>query len=234
MLPDCPCADRVALYQEGHQQEGHDGTRPEAAARPARRRRQISAAITGSFPLPRSQVVSKMWDHIRQNNLQNSQNKREILGSRQELKKIFGAKIGSHVRNEQASVEPPEVEFRKDLREGGDPPRRVTLLWTRRTRKRLPSPSTVRRGIPQSPALKVQMIQMSDEFLTVALLDPRGHRLKSDGPKTFPVPNFIEAGVQREPLEQFPSRREVSRASPRCCTESPPRSPMRHHVLHLR
>jgi len=47
------------------------------------------AAITGSDPLPRSQVVSKMWDHIRKNNLQNPQNKREILAD-DKLKKIFG------------------------------------------------------------------------------------------------------------------------------------------------
>ena len=47
------------------------------------------AAITGSDPLPRSEVVSKMWDHIRKNNLQNPENKREILAD-DKLKKIFG------------------------------------------------------------------------------------------------------------------------------------------------
>jgi len=47
------------------------------------------AAITGSDPLPRSQVVSKVWDHIRKNNLQNPENKREILAD-DKLKKIFG------------------------------------------------------------------------------------------------------------------------------------------------
>ena len=47
------------------------------------------AAITGSDPLPRSEVVSKMWDHIRKNNLQNPANKREILAD-DKLKKIFG------------------------------------------------------------------------------------------------------------------------------------------------
>ena len=47
------------------------------------------AAITGSDPLPRSQVVSKMWDYIRSNNLQNPQNKREILAD-DKLKKVFG------------------------------------------------------------------------------------------------------------------------------------------------
>lgn len=47
------------------------------------------AAITGSDPLPRSQVVSKMWDYIRSNKLQNPDNKREIVAD-EKLKKIFG------------------------------------------------------------------------------------------------------------------------------------------------
>jgi chromatin remodeling complex protein RSC6 len=47
------------------------------------------AAITGSNPLPRSEVVSKIWDHIRKNNLQNPQNKREIVAD-DKLKKVFG------------------------------------------------------------------------------------------------------------------------------------------------
>src|SRR5215208_1135275 len=46
-------------------------------------------AITGNDPLPRSQVVSKVWDHIRRNNLQNPQNKREILAD-DKLRKVFG------------------------------------------------------------------------------------------------------------------------------------------------
>jgi chromatin remodeling complex protein RSC6 len=47
------------------------------------------AAIVGKDPLPRSQVVSKVWEHIRNNNLQNPQNKREILAD-DKLKKVFG------------------------------------------------------------------------------------------------------------------------------------------------
>jgi chromatin remodeling complex protein RSC6 len=37
------------------------------------------AAVVGSGPLPRGQVVSKMWDYIRSHNLQNPENRREIL-----------------------------------------------------------------------------------------------------------------------------------------------------------
>ncbi len=49
------------------------------------------AAITGPNPLPRSEVVSKMWEYIKKNNLQNPENKREILAD-DKLEKIFGTK----------------------------------------------------------------------------------------------------------------------------------------------
>ena len=47
------------------------------------------AAITGSDALPRSQVVSKIWDHIKKNNLQDPKNKREIVAD-DKLRAIFG------------------------------------------------------------------------------------------------------------------------------------------------
>ena len=37
------------------------------------------AAVVGSAPLARGQVVSKMWEYIRSHNLQNPENCREIL-----------------------------------------------------------------------------------------------------------------------------------------------------------
>lgn len=49
------------------------------------------AEITGAAPLPRSEVVSKVWAHIKKNNLQNPANKREILADAT-LEKIFGGK----------------------------------------------------------------------------------------------------------------------------------------------
>jgi chromatin remodeling complex protein RSC6 len=48
-------------------------------------------AVVGSSPLPRSEVVSKMWDYIRKNNLQNPQNKREIMAD-DKLQAVFGKK----------------------------------------------------------------------------------------------------------------------------------------------
>ena len=45
--------------------------------------------IIGTDPLPRSEMVSKIWDYIRKNKLQNPENKREIMAD-DKLKKIFG------------------------------------------------------------------------------------------------------------------------------------------------
>ena len=49
------------------------------------------AAITGSGNIARSDVVSKMWEYIKKNNLQNPENKREIMADAK-LKPIFGGK----------------------------------------------------------------------------------------------------------------------------------------------
>src|SRR3712207_2895164 len=49
------------------------------------------AAIVGSSPLPRTEVVSKVWEYIKANNLQNPENKREILAD-DKLQAIFGGK----------------------------------------------------------------------------------------------------------------------------------------------
>lgn len=49
------------------------------------------AKITGSDPLPRSEVVSKMWEYIKKHDLQNPKDKREILADKT-LEKLFGKK----------------------------------------------------------------------------------------------------------------------------------------------
>lgn len=46
-------------------------------------------AIVGTEPLPRTEVVSKVWDYIRKNKLQNPENKREILADAK-LAAVFG------------------------------------------------------------------------------------------------------------------------------------------------
>ena len=49
------------------------------------------AAVVGSGQLSRGEVVSKTWDYIKKNNLQNPQNKREIMADAK-LKPVFGGK----------------------------------------------------------------------------------------------------------------------------------------------
>ncbi len=45
--------------------------------------------IVGSGPMPRSEVVKKLWDYIRKNKLQDQANKRNINAD-DKLKVIFG------------------------------------------------------------------------------------------------------------------------------------------------
>jgi upstream activation factor subunit UAF30 len=47
------------------------------------------AAVVGSDPLPRTEVVSKMWDYIKKHKLQNEANKREIIAD-EKLSAVFG------------------------------------------------------------------------------------------------------------------------------------------------
>ncbi|MGF9762445.1 SWIB/MDM2 domain-containing protein [Microvirga sp. 0TCS3.31] len=49
------------------------------------------AAIVGSAPLPRPEVVSKIWEYIKTHKLQNPQNKREIMAD-EKLQAVFGGK----------------------------------------------------------------------------------------------------------------------------------------------
>ena len=51
----------------------------------------LLAEIVGNKPLPRTQVVKKVWDYIKKNNLQNPKNKRNILAD-DKLQKLFGKK----------------------------------------------------------------------------------------------------------------------------------------------
>jgi chromatin remodeling complex protein RSC6 len=47
--------------------------------------------VVGKGPLPRGQVVKKLWEYIKGKNLQNPQNKRNILAD-DKLKVLFGGK----------------------------------------------------------------------------------------------------------------------------------------------
>ena len=47
------------------------------------------AAVVGAMPLPRTEVVKKVWDYIKKNKLQDAINKR-MINADEKLRKIFG------------------------------------------------------------------------------------------------------------------------------------------------
>lgn len=65
--------------------ETKEGTGIHAPVQPSKE----LGAIVGNDKLPRSQVISKVWEYIKAKELQNPDNKREILAD-DNLKKVFG------------------------------------------------------------------------------------------------------------------------------------------------
>ncbi len=47
------------------------------------------AAVVGNAPLPRTEIISKLWVYIKEHNLQDAKNKRNINADAK-LKEIFG------------------------------------------------------------------------------------------------------------------------------------------------
>jgi chromatin remodeling complex protein RSC6 len=48
-------------------------------------------AVVGKGPMPGTEVTKKLWVYIKENNLQNPKNKRNIIAD-EKLKKVFGGK----------------------------------------------------------------------------------------------------------------------------------------------
>ena len=54
------------------------------------------AAVVGNGPMPRSEVVKKLWVYIKANNLQDSKDKR-LINSDEKLLKVFGGEKVVHM-----------------------------------------------------------------------------------------------------------------------------------------
>ncbi len=59
-----------------------------ALQKPLRPSKEL-AAVVGSDPLPRGEMVSRVWDYIKKHELQDPQNKREIVAD-EKLRAVFG------------------------------------------------------------------------------------------------------------------------------------------------
>lgn len=74
--------------QAGKPSGGTSGGKGNALQKPLTPSPEL-AAVVGKDPLPRTEAVSKVWDYIKAKNLQNPENRREILAD-EALGKVFG------------------------------------------------------------------------------------------------------------------------------------------------
>jgi chromatin remodeling complex protein RSC6 len=51
----------------------------------------VLAEVIGNKPLPRTEIVKKIWDYIKKNNLQDKKNRR-MINADEKLKPVFGGK----------------------------------------------------------------------------------------------------------------------------------------------
>jgi chromatin remodeling complex protein RSC6 len=51
----------------------------------------VMAEVVGNKPLPRTEIVKKIWDYIKKNNLQDKKNRR-MINADEKLKAVFGGK----------------------------------------------------------------------------------------------------------------------------------------------
>ncbi|MCG3177097.1 MAG: hypothetical protein MOGMAGMI_02063 [Candidatus Omnitrophica bacterium] len=65
--------------------------KPNAAFMKALKPSEALSEIVGSKPLPRTEVVKKLWAYIKKKGLQDKKNRRQINAD-ENLKKVFGGK----------------------------------------------------------------------------------------------------------------------------------------------
>ena len=68
---------------------GGGGGKANALQKPLQPSEELAAVVGGPAPLPRGEAVSKVWDYIKANDLQNPEDRREILAD-DKLRKVFG------------------------------------------------------------------------------------------------------------------------------------------------
>jgi upstream activation factor subunit UAF30 len=91
MPTKAPKADKAPKKKGGKAEPASSGDqKPNALQKPLQPSKEL-AAVVGTGPLPRGEVVSKVWDYIKKHDLQNPENRREILAD-DKLEAVFGKK----------------------------------------------------------------------------------------------------------------------------------------------
>ena len=83
-----PVEKKTAEKKAAPKAPASGGGKPNALQKPLQPSPEL-AAVVGPGPLPRGEVVSKVWEYIRSHELQNPENRREILAD-DALAKVFG------------------------------------------------------------------------------------------------------------------------------------------------
>lgn len=65
------------------------GRKPNAAFMAPLQPDETLAAVVGNKPIPRTEIVKKVWDHIKKNNLQDKNNKR-MINADEKTRTLFG------------------------------------------------------------------------------------------------------------------------------------------------
>ncbi|MEO5977759.1 MAG: SWIB/MDM2 domain-containing protein [Chryseolinea sp.] len=65
--------------------------KPNAAFMAALQPSELLSAVVGSKPIPRTEVIKKIWDYIKKNGLQDSKNRR-MINADDKLKPLFDGK----------------------------------------------------------------------------------------------------------------------------------------------
>ena len=157
------------------------------------------AAVVGSTPLPRTEVVSKVWEYIKANNLQNPANKREILAD-DKLRAVFARQgQGEHVRDEQAFRSAPLLRFIVRAT-----PRRVRIVKLdysdllvpgalRICPNNLHSPQCLELALAESPYPLGRGLFMTKSLLAKCRIEPDSKKMSTDRGSSPPVQVQSEA-----------------------------------------
>ena len=87
--PKAAAAKRAPAKAASAEKKGSSGKKVNPALMKPLQPSKELAAVVGSDPLPRAEVVSKVWDYIKKHKLQDPQNKREIMAD-DKLQAVFG------------------------------------------------------------------------------------------------------------------------------------------------
>lgn len=89
--PKKAAATKKAATKKAAPKKAATKRKPNAAFMKALTPSAALAAVVGASPLPRTEVVKKLWAYIKKNNLQDTKNRRNINADAK-LKEVFGGK----------------------------------------------------------------------------------------------------------------------------------------------